>query len=262
MRELMGIVNVTPDSFSDGGENYDAAKAMEHAEQLFLDGATYVDIGGESTRPGATPVDSDEEWRRVETVLGELIPRFPGRISFDTYHPENVRRATGFGAFIINDVTGMTNPLMLSAVGAARQQTAIKVIASHLPKNYAIQTAHKVKPIAELKEIVLDLRSIAQDLEMHGFKKEDIILDPGIGFGKTPDANWLALEIGIYIPEYTTLIGYSRKRFLGDDRMSIEKNIAAARIALQAGAQILRVHDVAGHVEIIDEFNAADLAAS
>ena len=263
MRELMGILNVTPDSFSDGGEYMDPAEAVARAEQLFADGAGIVDVGGESTRPGATPISADEEWRRVEAVLAGLIPNHPGKISFDTYHYENVLRANEMGRFILNDVTGLQvdqfpNDTLRSILG----KLDIPVIVSHVSPGFTITQAHAERPCKSLKDLVFDMHTICSSLLTWGISKDRIYLDPGLGFGKTQEVNEQAVELGYYIPEYPVVIGASKKRFLGPDRFNLAVNLAVARRALENEAAILRVHDVAGHKPLIDEFNQRDQAAS
>lgn len=246
MTQLVGILNVTPDSFSDGGQFLGPDKALQQARQLFADGASLVDVGAESTRPGAEPLTPEVEWQRLETVLQQLLAQYPGHISLDTYHPETAAKALAMGGVIINDVTGMNNPAMVAVVA----QHHARVIISHLPGNN-IQAAHQGKQLESIGQVKQDLLAKAVLLESKGLKKEQIILDPGIGFGKTPKLNQQLLEFATEIPEYQVMIGYSRKRFLGENRMELEPNLAAGRTALQAGAAYLRVHDVAGHRSLV-----------
>lgn len=242
MVKLVGILNVTPDSFSDGGLFNEPVKAIEHATQLFKDGATLIDIGAESTRPNATPLTDEEEWRRIEPVLRVLIPRYPGRISLDTYHPATVLRAFEIGPVIINDVTGMNNPSMVTAVAELRATCII----SHLP-GANIQSAHQQKPVTSIDQVKDDLLAKEKILVDKGLDSSQIVLDPGIGFGKTPELNWQLLRFAEFVPGKTVMIGYSRKRFLGEHRMYLEPNLEAGKIAAESGAYYLRVHDVAGH---------------
>jgi dihydropteroate synthase len=250
MVELVGILNVTPDSFSDGGL-YDAPEtALVHAAQLFADGASFIDVGAESTRPNATKLTAKEEQKRLELVLPPLLEQYPGRISLDTYHPETAEWALGLldglgdgkGQVIINDVTGMNNPDMISVV--ARYNA--RFIVSHLPGT-DIQAAHSGDLIKGSDTVIMDLMRIEKKLAAAGVSKEKAIFDPGIGFGKTPELNRNLLEFASYFPGRAVMIGYSRKRFLGENRMDIEPNLAAGKIAVAAGARYLRVHDVAGH---------------
>jgi dihydropteroate synthase len=246
MTQLVGILNVTPDSFSDGNLFWDPELAVRHAEQLFADGASLVDIGAESTRPGAVPVNPVEEWRRLKPVLEWFSTLYPGQLSLDTYHPETAERALSMRDFVINDVTGMNNPAMAKIVSDRQARCVI----GHLPGTN-IQATHQAKPIDSIQKVVDDLLSKAKSLEAKGLKHAKIILDPGIGFGKTPELNKRLLEFAKYVPQYEVMIGYSRKRFLGNKRMELETNLAAGRKAIAAGAAYLRVHDVAGHRQLL-----------
>ncbi len=246
MVKLVGILNLTPDSFSDGGLFVDPIIAIKQAEKLFSDGAALVDVGAESTRPGATSLSDEEEWARLNQALPELIQRFPGRISVDTYHPLTARRALALGDVIINDVTGMTNPTMIGVVA----EFQARCIVSHLPAT-EVQAAHTGQLVNDIELIREDLEARASILLAEGLEKEQIILDPGIGFGKTPELNGQLLEFAQYVPDFQVMIGYSRKRFLGEHRMELEPNLEAGRVAIAAGATYLRVHDVAGHAQLL-----------
>ena len=242
MTQLVGILNITPDSFSDGGQFVTPQSAIAQAHKLFNDGATLVDIGAESTRPNATVLTAAQEQARLESVLPALLAEFPGRLSLDTYHPETADWALSLGNIIINDVTGMTNPHMIEVV----TRHGARCIVSHLPGN-DIQAAHGGDLLDDISVVVDDLLAMESLLRAEGLDAEDIILDPGIGFGKTPELNRQLLEFAHYVPGMHVMIGYSRKRFLGELRMELEPNLAAGRIATAAGAAYLRVHNVAGH---------------
>ncbi len=246
MVKLVGILNVTPDSFSDGGQFNDSKSALARAAKLFDDGASLVDVGAESTRPGAERLSTGVEWQRLSQILQQLIELYPEHISVDTYHPETAAKALGLGGVIINDVTGMNNPDMRKLVIKHKARCII----SHLP-GMDIQAAHTGRLIGSVQEVAGDLLAKAELLKKGGLAKEGIILDPGIGFGKTVELNWKLLEFAKYVPDYKVMIGYSRKRFLGDKRMELETNLAAGRIAAEAGAAYLRVHDVAGHRQLV-----------
>lgn len=244
MTRLVGILNVTPDSFSDGGQFLDPKAAIRQAESLFKDGATLVDVGAESTRPGAVALTPAEEWRRLTPVLKELVQRFPKKLSVDTRHAETVERVLRLGDIIINDVTSMNNPDMIEAVAAGKA----RVIISHL-LGRDIQAAHSGELINDAEVVKTELLARAELLEAKGVK--DIILDPGIGFGKTPGLNRELLKFARLVPAYPVMIGYSRKRFLGEDRRLLAPNLEAGRVASEAGAAYLRVHDVAGHRQLL-----------
>ncbi len=243
----MGVVNVTPDSFSDGNLHFAPDAAIAHAEQLFDDGATMVDIGAESTRPNATLLTSEEEWRRLAPVLAAVLAAHPGAISLDSHHPETIKRAVAaFGpVFLMNDVTGFNNPDMVTTAAYYR----LGCIVSHMPSQFGadIQAAHQGPLITDMRQVKDELLERYAALVATGVPSDRIILDPGIGFGKTPELNRALLEFPKQLPEHQVLIGYSRKRFLGDARFDLAPNLAAGQVAVSAGATILRVHDVAGH---------------
>ena len=247
MVKLVGILNVTPDSFSDGGLYIDAEVALRHVEKLFADGAALVDIGAESTRPGATPLSADEEWRRLAPILPECIRRYPKNISLDTYHVETVKRALTLGDVIINDVTGLQDQTMFDFITTKR----VRCVSGSLPVT-GVQAAHHGQLIDDINIVIDDLQSKHAKLVEAGVPPEYIILDPCIGFGKTSALNWKLLEIATYLPDKHVMIGYSRKRFLGTDRMELTANLQAAAIASKSGAEYLRVHDVAGHVRFLN----------
>jgi dihydropteroate synthase len=243
MVQLVGILNITPDSFSDGGKFYDTLKAIEHARLLFKDGASLVDVGAESTRPKAELLDDETEWLRLEGVLSELLIKYPVKISLDSYHPATIRKAYSLGPVIINDVTGFNDPEMVKLVLELKPP---KVIISHLPL-MTVAEAHEKVPIRKVSQVKNDLVTKAKELETGGLDRSQIILDPGIGFGKTPELNKELLRFAEQVPDYDVMIGYSRKRFLGEDRMKLAPNLEAGKIAVASGAKYLRVHDVAGH---------------
>ncbi|MBP9738944.1 dihydropteroate synthase [Candidatus Saccharibacteria bacterium] len=244
--ELIGILNYTPDSFSDGGRYNTPGKAMARTQEMFEQGASIVDVGAESTRPGAIPLTADEEWGRVVELLELIIPGYTGSISFDTHHPENVLRAAQIGSFILNDVTGFNNPLMIEAAA----EIGCELISSHLPIQVGvdIQTGHQNADMQiDSVEQVLDQSLTQRDkLVAEGIRKEAIKLDPGIGFAK-PKLGWVLLKFGLLVPDHQVVIGYSKKKFLGPDRMELPVNLKAGAIAKESNAAYIRVHDVEGH---------------
>lgn len=248
MVKLVGILNITPDSFSDGGKYIDPLLAIAQAELLFRQGASIVDIGAESTKPGANSITQEEEWSRLKPVLEYLVPKYPDMISIDSYRPETIRRAFRIGPIIVNDVTGLNNPDMADLIVNLRPHM---VIVSHLP-GIDIQQAHRIVPVSTVEEVRDSLLGKATALENRGVNKSQIILDPGIGFGKPARLNRKLLDFAKYTPGYQVMIGYSRKRFLGESRMKIAPNLEAGRRAVECGATFLRVHDVAGHSGLID----------
>ncbi len=190
MTQIVGILNITPDSFSDGGQFIDPKLALAQANKMFDDGAALVDVGAESTRPGATPLTSAQEWQRLEPVLSELLAKYPGKVSLDTYHPDTAERALAIGDVIINDVTGMNNPAMIEVV--ARHKA--RCIISHLP-GVDVQVAHQQKPVESLQDIKVDLLKKVALLGDKGISSDKIIIDPGIGFGKMCPSLGLWLDI-------------------------------------------------------------------
>ena len=248
MTELVGILNITPDSFSDGGQNNSLEAAIRHAEEMFREGASTVDVGAESTRPGAEAIDWSEEVRRLSGFIQEAEV-LGWNISLDTYHPETVAWASkNLSNFIINDVTGFRNPAMREVAAS----TGNKVVLGHLPKaSHNISDAHREKPIDSIDQVIQELRDSIEQLVQAGVAREKIVVDPGIGFGKTKELNWKLLRFGLCIPEHEVMIGYSRKRFLGEKRLEIETNYLAGQIAIDSKAKYLRVHDVQGHASLL-----------
>jgi dihydropteroate synthase len=248
MVQLVGILNVTPDSFSDGGEFLDSEAAIKRAYTLFNDGASLVDVGAESTRPAAEPLTDDQEWQRLKPVLEILIPKYPGQISVDSYHPANIKKAWTIGPVIINDVTGFNDPAMRSLA----IDLNAKVIISHLPPHMTTKQAHDLTPVTSVQQVKDELLATAKIMEDGGLSRHHIILDPGIGFGKTPEVNKQLLTFAELVPQYQVMIGYSRKRFLGEHRMEKGPNLEAGKTAIKSGAAYLRVHDVASHQQLLD----------
>ena len=250
---IVGILNVTPDSFSDGGKYFDPAIAIDHAHSMFDAGAAIVDIGAESTRPHAEQISVAEEWRRLRPVLAALLPQYPGRISIDTRHPEIIKKALAMklGEFIINDVTTFHDPEMIKIAA----KTGYTCIVSHLPfwAQGDIQRAHSktnrlVDSVDEVKDELLQRRD---EMIVAGVSKDNIILDPGIGFGKTMELNRELVRFAEAVPDMPVLIGYSQKRFLGEDRRyNLRANQEQGYIAKQSGARYIRVHDVPGHMKL------------
>jgi dihydropteroate synthase len=239
---LIGILNITPDSFSDGGEFVEPAVALARAEALFANGASIIDVGAEATNPKAGPLNIDEEWTRLEPILQELLLKYPGKISIDTRHAEIVEQAAEISSdFIVNDVTTFIDPAMI----AVTAKYGLRAIVSHLPlaAKGDIQWVHKESLVDDLEQVRREL--LAQKAKMigGGIIAENIIIDPGIGFGKAAELNWKLLEFAKYVPGETVLIGHSRKRFLGENRFEIEPNLKAAQLAMASGAAYLRVHD-------------------
>ena len=241
----MGIVNVTPDSFSDGGQFFDAQGAIAHGLKLRDDGADIVDVGGESTRPGAQPVPLDEELARVMPVI-EALRREDAAVCVDTMKPGVMRRAIEAGCAMVNDVNAFRAP---GAIEAVAGNDADVVVMHMLGTPQTMQRdPHYADVVAEVKQFLLER---ARALEAAGVARERIVLDPGFGFGKTLEHNKALFRA---LPElarlgYPLLASVSRKRMIGElTGRGIEErtagSVAAALLAAQNGANVLRVHDV------------------
>ena len=246
MVQLVGILNITPDSFSDGGLFTDPKLAIKHANQMFADGASLIDIGAESTRPGSKKLRPDEEWQRLEPILHPLLERYPNQLSIDTYHPETAEKVLSMAPCLINDVTGLGDDKMLDVI----VKYHATYIVCHLPAK-DVQIAHSGILLDDIHEVVASLMTKYEVLRAAGLSSDQIILDPGIGFGKTPELNYKLLRFAELVPKHKVMIGYSRKRFLGENRMELAANLEAGRIAIAAGAAYIRVHDVAGHRQLL-----------
>lgn len=255
---VMGIVNVTPDSFSDGGQHDQATAALAHADRLLKEGAHLLDIGGESSRPGAPALSEDEEWRRIEPVLTECL-RWQVPISLDTYKPATMRRALDMGVDIINDIWGLRQPGAVSAVAAS----ACGVCVMHMhgePQTMQLQplqgdAVHAIQAFMQERVSVLAAAGVAS---------ERIALDPGVGFGKTVEQNFslLAQQAALRLPAHPWLVGWSRKSSLGavtglDLSQRLIPSVAAAVLSVERGAHIVRVHDVAETVAALAVWQAA-----
>jgi dihydropteroate synthase len=243
---VMGVVNVTPDSFYDGGRYADPQAAIAHARRLVEEGADLLDVGGESSRPGAEPVAADEELRRVLPVL-EGLAEVGVPISVDTTKPEVMRAALERGAAMINDITALASPGALEAL--ARTEAAVCLMHMQGSPRTMQRAPVYADVVAEVRDF---LAARAQACLAAGIARERIVLDPGFGFGKTVDHNLALLaRLGdIAALGFPVLAGWSRKSSLGrvtgrpaEDRLAA--SLAAALLAVERGARIVRVHDVA-----------------
>lgn len=252
---VMGVVNTTPDSFSDGGEFLDADRAVDHALQLVEDGADIIDVGGESTRPGADPVGSEEEMRRVITVIERLAAQISVPISIDTYKETVARAALTAGATIVNDISALTADPRLAQTLAEFDAGLILMHKRGDPTTMQSDT-HYEDLIAEIK---LFLREAISRAEAAGVDPAKIMIDPGIGFGKDLAGN---VEIINSVGSLTELgkpvmIGASRKSFIGritgtDPAHRLHGSLAAAAAAVIYGAAAVRVHDVKETRQAVD----------
>ena len=253
---LFGILNVTPDSFSDGGEFFDPEAAARHAEVLLDEGAHIVDVGGESTRPGSDPVSEDEELRRVVRVVRKILEVRPGAVvSVDTYRARTAEAALDAGARIVNDVTALRgDPRMARLVANA----GCPVVLMHMlgePKTMQREPSYD--------DVVREVRAFLAQRADHavaaGVKPENIVLDPGIGFGKTLDHNLALLRHLDTIVDFgfPVLLGASRKRFIGaiigskgaKDR--VFGTVATTVLGYESGATLFRVHDIRANREAL-----------
>jgi dihydropteroate synthase len=256
---VMGILNVTPDSFSDGGQYLDVEKAVAHGVEMARQGAAIIDIGPESTRPGSESVSAEDQITRAIPVIQQLAPQTDIPISIDTRIPEVVRAAIEAGAAIINDITALEDEAMVALVA----EEEVSIILMHKQGTPLTMQADPcyADVVVEVSQYLMERAKKAEDA---GIPKERIILDPGIGFGKTTEHNLQLLnhldrlcDLG-----YRTLVGASRKRFIGQitgKEMPADRifgTAATTAIAVIKGASIIRVHDVAETVDVVKVSNA------
>ena len=255
---VMGILNVTPDSFSDGGKNFDVQTAVKNGLQLELDGADILDIGGESTRPGSDQVSADEEMRRIIPVIEALSGQLHIPISVDTYKADVAEAALNAGAKIVNDISAGSfdkqMPALVSATGAG-------IVLMHIkgePKN--MQQNPKYQDVKQ--EVHAYLMAAVSRFTASGVSIENILVDPGIGFGKNFEHNLTLMSCPIDLRDLAAgvLVGSSRKSFLGtltgnDVSHRRAESISAAVISVMYGADIVRVHDVS---EVVAALKVAD----
>jgi len=248
---VMGSLNLTPDSFSDGGLYTDVPAALARARQIAAEGADILDVGGESTRPGHVPVSPEEELARLLPVL-EGLAGFPIPVSVDTYHPEVARAALAAGAAIVNDVGGTLSPEMAAVV----REAGAGWIVMHTGGGDASHPAEYPEG-----DVVTAVRHFFEEslakAAARGIQASSLCFDPGIGFGKSHEENLRLLrEVAAYrLPENALLVGASRKRVVGiasgetDPKKRLAGTLAAHTAAIAGGADILRVHDVAASVQ-------------
>lgn len=255
--QLVGILNLTPDSFSDGGKFLAPALALAQAEKLINDGADVLDIGAESTRPGATLLSAGEEWDRLEPALAQIIRvahQAKITVSLDTRHPENAARGLNMGVDWINDESGLENPAMLELLSGKH----CKVVLMHSLGMPADPSRH----IPETEDVIMHLlgwfeKRLVQ-LESAGIAKERVIIDPGIGFGKTPlQSLFILLNVNklkkMGLPIY---IGHSRKSFLAlfTEKPAAERDeltLAFSAMLAASGVNYVRVHEIAKHYRLL-----------
>ena len=259
---VMGVLNVTPDSFSDGGRFFDHARALEHAGRLVAEGADILDIGGESTRPGSLDVDAEEEARRVVPVVEALAGRVAVPVSVDTTKASVARASLAAGAEIVNDISGLRFDPAL-AEEAARAGAGLVLMHSLGTRG----TLHALPPVEDvLGEVTNSLRASVGEAVRRGVARECIAVDPGFGFGKSHGQNVELLarldEIAARFPDLPLLVGTSRKRFVGtllggapvEERLN--GTLATVAAAVLRGAAIVRVHDVRPAVDTVRVIDA------
>ncbi len=254
---VMGVLNITPDSFSDGGRFYSPERALTHAEQMIVEGADIIDIGGESTRPGSAFVSEGEELQRVIPVIERLTSQTSVPISIDTTKPSVARAALAAGTEIVNDISALRFDPLIADEAAKAGAGLVLMHSRGTPK-----TMQQLPPVEDiLAEVIAELRKSIAVAEQHGVAKESIAIDPGIGFGKTVAQNVELIakldQIAAQFAEFPLLIGTSRKSFIGkllDGAPADERlygTIASIAASVLKGAHIVRVHDVRAAVEAI-----------
>jgi dihydropteroate synthase len=263
---VMGIVNVTPDSFSDGGLHGTAAAAIDRCQRLLREGADILDIGGESSRPGATSLPAGEELARVQPVLQAAVT-MGVPVSVDTCTPEVMRAALDLGVDIVNDIRALSAPQALAVVAA---HPSAGVCLMHMPGDPATMQQQASERYGDVVHDVADwLSARLGAVREAGIDDERVVLDPGIGFGKTVEHNFalLARQGELLALGRPLLVGWSRKSSLGavtgrpvEDRLAA--SVAAALAAVARGASVLRVHDVAPTVDALRVWEAAGLPAA
>jgi dihydropteroate synthase len=260
---VMGVLNVTPDSFSDGGRHQGVAAALAHARRMVEEGAGIIDVGGESTRPGAVPVPVEEELQRVVPVVEALRQHLDVIISVDTSQPAVIRAVTAVGAHLINDVRGLRLPGALEA--AAASSAAVCLMHMQGEPGTMQQSPQYTDVVAEVRAW---LQARLEACRALGMSEDRLLVDPGFGFGKNLDHNLrLLAELPTATPPgVPVLVGLSRKSTVGavtgrpvDQRLA--GSVAAAALAVRAGAHIVRAHDVAATVDAV-KFAAAVRAAA
>ncbi len=265
---VMGVLNVTPDSFSDGGQFSSIERALARAKEMIAEGADILDIGGESTRPGAETVSAEEEMRRVVPVIKELSKSSDIPISIDTTKTAVARAALEAGAEIINDISGLRfEPSLADVVASARAG----IVLMHSRGDAG--TMHRLEPVPDIMaEVTNGLRQSIAEAERRGVPHECIALDPGIGFSKSLEQNVGLIarldELALTFTQFPILVGTSRKSFLGhlldgapvDERL--HGTMATVAVAVLRGAHIVRVHDVSAAVETVRVVDAIKRAAA
>ena len=254
---VMGILNVTPDSFSDGGQYFETSRAVDHAFQMIEDGARIIDLGGESTRPGATPLSSNEEQDRILPVL-EKLQSAGVALSLDSYKASTMQQALAIGVDVLNDISGFQDP---ENIRIAASSVDVGLCIMHMQNNpLTMQQQPSYGHVVE--EVGQFLQDKIAQLSLLGIDRRRIAIDPGFGFGKTAKHNLTLLHRLAELPLQgtTLLVGLSRKKtlskILGQDTDLTTASVAAALLAVERGAKVVRVHDVKPSVEAIKVWSA------
>ena len=250
----MGILNITPDSFYDGGLYFDYSKALKKADKIIEEGADIIDIGGESTRPGSSPIKASEEIKRITPIIEAIAKKNKIKISVDTYKSEVAKAAIESGATMINDISGFTFDKKMPSLIAAQNVEVVLMHIKGTPKN--MQNNPNYSNL--LDDVYNFLKKAVRQAENKGIKKEKIIVDPGIGFGKTMEDNYKIINNLSKFKGLSgqLLIGLSRKSLIGklynseEDRLPA--TIALNTTAILKGADLIRVHDVKAHRLALD----------
>lgn len=255
---VMGVLNVTPDSFSDGGQHLDPNAAIDRVARMVAEGAAIVDIGGESTRPGAQPVSAEQELARVVPVIEAVVARFDVVVSIDTSKPEVMRAATQAGAALINDVRALRLP---GALEAAAESGAAVCLMHMQGEPGDMQRGPAYENV--ISDVTAFLRARSQACVSAGMSVDTLLVDPGFGFGKSLEHNLTLLrELGALLAlGLPVLVGLSRKSMLGalvgtDPGDRVAASVAAATLAVWNGACVVRAHDVAATVQALAVCNA------
>jgi dihydropteroate synthase len=266
---IMGILNVTPDSFSDGGQFVTVDSALAHAERMIAEGADIIDVGGESTRPGGEPISVEDEINRVVPVIEALAQRTNTPISVDTTKSEVARAALDAGAAIVNDISALRFDFYVADVVARAGAGLVLMHSRGTPA-----TMHRLPPVADImNEVTHSLRASINMAERRGVKRESIVIDPGIGFGKSQEQNLELIakldQLIAAFPDYPLLIGTSRKSFIGrlladesgtpapaEERL--HGSLATITAAILKGAHIVRVHEVKATMETTKTIRAIE----
>ncbi len=262
---IMGIVNVTPDSFSDGGDCLDPAAALQRCEQLIADGAHILDIGGESTRPGALTLSPMDEWRRLQPVL-QVALTLGVPVSVDTCKTEVMARALDLGVDIINDIKALTTP---GAEAAVVRHGQCGICLMHMQGDTPATMQQQVQDTDVVGDVLSFLQARVRALQEQGVALQRLTLDPGIGFGKSPEHNvdLMARQSELSILGLPWLLGWSRKSTLGvitgrPVEQRLAASLAAALACITRGASVIRVHDVAETSDALRVWQAAGLVPS